>query len=207
MPTVSKEELVEGFRIQTIQEAALRVISRRGLAAATMQEIAAEAGVAKGTIYLYFKNRDDLVQRTADVAVSQLLETLETTLASPRPLPQQLRALIEAKLRFFDTHREFFRLYLSLSQGDADSPAQARRRHRPQYQLYLDRMTVFFREAGEHGELEPLDPFRLARFVAEGINAIILRRLYEESPPPVESDVDWMVKMLLDGIKTKGRAS
>lgn len=207
MPTVSKEELVEGFRVQTIQEAALRVISRRGLAAATMQEIAAEAGVAKGTIYLYFKNRDELVHRTGDVAVSQLMETLETTLASPRPLPEQLRALIEAKLKFFDTNREFFRLYLALSQGEVESPARTRRRHQKQYQAYLDRLGALFRDAAEQGSLRPVDPFRLALFVAEGINAIILRRLSEESPPSLESDVEWMVATLLDGVSAKGRTS
>lgn len=207
MPTVSKEELVEGFRVQTIQEAALRVVSRRGLAAATMQEIAAEAGVAKGTIYLYFKNRDDLLQRTGDVAVSQLMETLETTLASPRPLPEQLRALIEAKLKFFDTNREFFRLYLALSQGDVESPSRTRRRHQKQYQAYLDGLTALFRDAAEQGSLRPVDPFRVALFVAEGINAIILRRLSEESPPSLESDVEWMVATLLDGLSTQGRTS
>jgi AcrR family transcriptional regulator len=207
MPAVSKEELVEGFRIQTIQEAALRVISRRGLAAATMQEIAEEAGVAKGTIYIYFKNRDDLVQRTADVALSQLLETLEATLASPRPLPDQLKALIQAKLQFFDTNREFFRLYLALTQGDVAPPARTRRRHQKQYQLYLERLSALFREAGERGALRPVDPFRLALFVAEGINAVILRRLSEEAPPPVDSEVEWIVKTLLGGISAKGRVS
>jgi len=207
MPTVSKEELVEGFRVQTIQEAALRVISRRGLAAATMQEIAAEAGVAKGTIYLYFKNRDELVQRTADVAVSQLMEMLEAKLASRGPLPEQLRALIEAKLSFFDTNREFFRLYLALSQGEVESPARTRRRHQKQYQAYLDRLTAFFADAAKEGSLRPVDPLRLALFVAEGINAIILRRLSEEPPPPVDSEVEWMVATLLDGISTKGRRS
>jgi TetR/AcrR family fatty acid metabolism transcriptional regulator len=207
MPSVSKEELVEGFRIQTIQGAALRVISRRGLAAATMQEIAAEAGVAKGTLYLYFKSRDDLVQRTADLAVRQLVETLERTLADGRPLPEQLRALVEAKLKFFDTNREFFRLYLALCQGDVERPSRTRRRHQRQYQLYLERLTAFFRAAGEQGSLRPVDPFRLALFVAEGMNAIILRRLSEEPPPAVDSEVEWVVGTLLEGISKQGHPS
>lgn len=207
MPTVTKEELVETFRVQTIQEAALRVIARRGLAAATMQEIAAEAGVAKGTLYLYFENRDDLVQRTADVAVSQLLETLEATLAGSGSFGGQLRALVEAKLRFFDTHREFFRLYLALSHGSVEPPSGRPRRHERQYQAYLERLTRFFREAAGQGDLRPVDPSRLALFVAEGMNAIILRRLSEEPPPSTESDVDWMVRTLLDGVSTARSAS
>ena len=39
----SKEDVVQEFRVQSIQEAAIRVISRKGMASATMQEIAEEA--------------------------------------------------------------------------------------------------------------------------------------------------------------------
>ncbi len=52
MTSKSKEEVVQEFRVQSLQEAAMRVIARKGMAAATMAEIAKEAGVAKGTIYL-----------------------------------------------------------------------------------------------------------------------------------------------------------
>ena len=65
----SKEEVVQEFRIQSIQDATMRVIARKGMAAATMQEIADEAGVAKGTIYLYFRDRDELVEKTFETAM------------------------------------------------------------------------------------------------------------------------------------------
>jgi len=45
-----------------------------------------------------------------------------------------------------------------------------------------------------------VDPGRAALFVAEGLTAVILARLTSESPPPSEADVDWIVKMLLDGL-------
>jgi len=51
----------------------MRVIARKGMAAATVQEIADEAGVAKGTIYLYFRDRDELVERTFEGAISELM--------------------------------------------------------------------------------------------------------------------------------------
>ena len=63
----SKEEVVHDFRVQSIQDAAMRVIARKGMAAATMQEIAEEAGVAKGTIYLYFRDRDASAPRVQPV--------------------------------------------------------------------------------------------------------------------------------------------
>jgi AcrR family transcriptional regulator len=61
----SKAALVEQYRRDTIQGAAQRVIARHGLAGASMSAIAEEAGVAKGTLYLYFEDRDDLLDQSA----------------------------------------------------------------------------------------------------------------------------------------------
>src|SRR3982751_3620340 len=112
--TKSKEDVVQQFLVQSIQEAAIRVISRKGMASATMQEIAEEAGVAKGTIYLYFKDRDELVEKTFDRAITELHKQIDAALESEGKFEQKLRAVLAAEMAFFREHREFFRLYISL---------------------------------------------------------------------------------------------
>jgi AcrR family transcriptional regulator len=57
-------------------EAAQRVIARRGLPAATTREIAAEAGVAEGTIYRYFEDKLDLCLAVVGDRLPQLLRRL-----------------------------------------------------------------------------------------------------------------------------------
>src|SRR5215218_270341 len=110
----SKEEVVQEFRIHTIRDAAMRVIARKGMASATMQEIADEAGIAKGTIYLYFRDRDDLVEKTFDSAMSALHKRVDEALETEGSFEAKLRAVVAAQIRFFEANREFFRLYLSL---------------------------------------------------------------------------------------------
>src|SRR6266487_170302 len=105
----SKEEVVHDFRVQSIQDAAMRVIARKGMAAATMQEIAEEAGVAKGTIYLYFRDRDELVEKTFETAITQLIEHVEKAMDGEESLEEKIRAVMTAKLAFFRENREFFR--------------------------------------------------------------------------------------------------
>src|SRR5882672_4077925 len=112
--TKSKEDIVQEFRVQSIQEAAIRVISRKGMASATMQEIADEAGVAKGTIYLYFRDRDELVEKTFDTAITLLHQRIDDAMAKGTTFEEKFRALLTAKLEFFRQNREFFRLYVSL---------------------------------------------------------------------------------------------
>src|SRR5213080_1979491 len=113
MANRSKEEVVSEFRIQSIQDAALRVIARKGMSAATMAEIASEAGVAKGTIYLYFRDRDELVEKTFDTAIGQLHARVEQAIAAGTSFEEKLRGYVAAKLSFFQDHRDFFRLFLS----------------------------------------------------------------------------------------------
>ncbi len=57
-----------------ILEAAARILGRRGFQQATMKEIADEAGIAPGTIYLYFENKRDLLLSIADQLLSQELD-------------------------------------------------------------------------------------------------------------------------------------
>jgi len=201
---VLKERLAE-VRLQELQEAALRVISRKGLAGATMQEIATEAGVAKGTLYLYFKDRDDLLERTADFAFSKLGERLETTLPVLPSFQEKLRGLIRAELEFFDEHREFFRIYITMKypSGEVHQGMRRRRLCHPRYAAHLARLEALLREGMKRDEVRTGDPARIALLVSESAVALMLRRLTESPPPSAESDVEWMVDFLLHGLATQ----
>ena len=193
------------LRVRELQAAALRVISRRGLAGATMQEIADEAGLAKGTLYLYFKDREDLLEKAADFAFSKLGERLDAIVPDIPQFSEKLRALIRTEIAFFDEHREFFRVYIALKQPPVGSPnARRRRACHPRYAAHLARLERLLRQAMDHGDVRPCDPSRLAVFVSESAVALVLRRLSEEAPPPADEDAAWMTDLLLHGLATKG---
>jgi len=198
----SKEDVVQEFRVQSIQEAAIRVISRKGMAAATMQEIAKEAGVAKGTIYLYFRDREELVEKTFETAIGQLHQRLDAALDGDGSFAERLRSLLTAQLAFFSENREFFRLYHSLRvpEGSAMQQRRQKRTCQPQFRARVDRLAGILQQAMDSGEVRRLDPRRLALFLIEGSIAIVLERLSEDAPPPENDDVELVVSTLLDGI-------
>jgi AcrR family transcriptional regulator len=200
----SKEEVVHDFRVQTIQDATMRVIARKGIAAATMQDIAEEAGVAKGTIYLYFRDRDELVEKTFESAMSQLHGKIDAALEAEGTFADRLRAMLTAVTSFFETNREFFRLYISMRLPEG-SPQQQRRQKRtcqPQYQARVERVAEVLRKAMESGEIRSTDPRRLALFIIEGSNAVIIERVMSEAPPS-EDDVAFLAETILGGISSK----
>lgn len=205
IPPKSKEEVVQEYRIASIQEATMRVIARKGMAAATMQEIAEEAGVAKGTIYLYFRDRDELVEKTFETAMEKLFVQIDDALDRDMSFEEKLRAVMSAQLTFFSQNREFFRLYLSLRMPEG-TPAQQRKQQRacrPQYRQRVDKFADVLKQAIARGELREVDADRLSLFIIEGSTAVILERLTEKTSPVETADVELLVSLILDGVRKR----
>ena len=200
-PRMLKEAL-EPTRVREIGEAALRVVARKGLEGATMQEIADEAGLAKGTLYLYFENRDELVIHVVAEAFQELLRAMAESLGRPGTAARRLEAALLTHVEFFESRRALFRLFLAVAHPGPFPQRTARhaRACNPLYLAYLDLLTSFFSEAQARGEVRPLRPDRLALFVAEGLSGVVLRRLGETDPPPVQEDVRLVVDALVGGI-------
>ncbi|MGZ8797089.1 MAG: TetR/AcrR family transcriptional regulator [Thermoanaerobaculia bacterium] len=203
MSNRSKGEVVSEFRVQSIQDAAMRVIARKGMAAATMQEIAEEAGVAKGTIYLYFRDRDELVEKTFETAITLLIGNVERALESESAVEQKIRAAIAAKFAFFRENREFFRLYiqLRLPEGDAQQQRRHKRTCEPQYRSSVARFAELLQAAMDRGEIRRFDSHRLALFIVEGSNAIVVERVMEETSPSEQDDVEFLTQVIMGGIR------
>jgi AcrR family transcriptional regulator len=199
----SKEDVVQEFRIQSIQDAAMRVIARKGMSSATMQDIAEEAGVAKGTIYLYFRDRDELVEKTFERAITELGDRVDAALATEGNFEAKLRAMLTAKMAFFRENREFFRLYHSLRfpEGDPQQQRRQRRTCQPRYRTHIAHMATVLSEAMKRGEVRKMDAQRLALFVIEGTNAIVIERVMEEAPPSEANDLELVVNTILQGIQ------
>lgn len=197
----SSRDIIEPYRLASIQAAALRVIGRRGLSATTMDEVAAEAGVAKGTLYLYFKNREDLLDKAVDHAIGELSVATEAALRDASDPEEGLCALVRAQLAFLDANRPLLQAYLA-----ARDPAEAcgaARRHRARsarYAAHLDRLSAFLRGAMDAGRIHETDPQRVALFISEGVHAILLKRLYEAQPPSIDREVDWLVSVVMNGL-------
>lgn len=71
------------LRKQAILEAALTVFAERGYEAARLDDVAARAGVAKGTLYLYFKDKEALFEELLQGAVSPVLEGISALASVP----------------------------------------------------------------------------------------------------------------------------
>ena len=87
-------------RPREICAAALEVFAEKGFAAAKLDEIARRAGVSKGTLYLYFKDKEDLFRAVVRDTIAPNIATIRDSLTDgDQPFAQQVRALLA---RFVD---------------------------------------------------------------------------------------------------------
>jgi len=102
-------------RRSAILDAALNEFAARGFAAARLDDVARRAGVAKGTIYLHFKDKEALFQELIRVQLHPVVGNLETVLGSELPLRVIIDQAIETFVReIYGTHRkEVMRLIIS----------------------------------------------------------------------------------------------
>jgi AcrR family transcriptional regulator len=88
-----------------ILAAALRVFRERGFDAATMREVAAEAGVATGAAYYYFASKDAIVMAFYQQAQDEMAPALDEILNGARTLEQRLRGIVGQKFEYFASNR------------------------------------------------------------------------------------------------------
>jgi TetR/AcrR family transcriptional regulator, fatty acid metabolism regulator protein len=98
MTVHSSAEPAAGDKRERILAAAERIFARHGFFAARVSEIAKDAGVADGTIYLYFKSKDDLLISLFENRMKQVNAALTSAIAGLSPLAQ-LRAFVRTYLQ------------------------------------------------------------------------------------------------------------
>jgi len=95
---------------QEILKAAAIVFAKSGFQKTLVDDIAGQAGIGKGTIYRYFKSKDDLYFSILDQAVEDLLACLSQALKDKTPPVQKLRQMMLAMAGLFHKNRNLFKL-------------------------------------------------------------------------------------------------
>lgn len=91
-----RSEARRSQRQQSLIDAAIAVFIEQGVDATTVDDVVRRAGAAKGTFYLYFRTKDDLLNAVAESLVRGVADRIEAALTSPAPAPERVRALSRA---------------------------------------------------------------------------------------------------------------
>ncbi|MGE0324946.1 MAG: TetR/AcrR family transcriptional regulator [Polyangiaceae bacterium] len=151
-------------RREQILEAAERVFLERGLSGATMEEVASRAELSKGTLYLYFKSKDELYLATANRQLAEMVSRFEGALEAGGTGIEMLERLVRVQLEYAienPDHARFSTTWLNTTYRlDADSPSF------DEYRASIAKLFLCGNEAIELGKRDgtvrvPGEPFEL----------------------------------------------
>lgn len=91
---------------ERILRAAIEVFARKGFYATRVSEIAEAAGVADGTIYLYFKNKDDVLISIFEDRITKLLAFLRAQIEKAGTVDEKVRIVVELQLGLLEEQRD-----------------------------------------------------------------------------------------------------
>ena len=109
---MNKEELVRDFRVREILEAARRVVAHNGFQGVTIDRVAEEAKIAKGTVYLYFHTKEELLKAAVEQGMVHFTNLIRSEVEEVSQPLEKLCRLVEASMELSDSQRDFFKMLL-----------------------------------------------------------------------------------------------
>ncbi len=187
----------------TILDAAEGVFAEQGVQGARMEDIAARAGVAVGTLYNYFSDRQTLIAALHSQRKEQLLDLFDRSLMTEGELPfeETLRRVIRAQLEFFDTHRAYFIL---LNQGGMGAErAEALCSMRDTMGEMFDRFDRLMASGVATGVLRPEGAPLYAPAVFGLFRGVFIRQQMTGTVTSVADRTDAVIHLFLDGARAR----
>lgn len=194
MPVSSKarRQVLTDFRRREIIAAAVKIFGSKGFAASRAEDIAIQAGIGKGTLYLYFRSKEDIYVAAVQHAIEQLNDEVRERLQSVHGVRNRIHTYIRIRLEFWLKQKSVYRLLLTVGREQ---------QHRKQTHAILRATTQglvdLFKEGVAAGELKA-QPFEtIAWVIIDMIRGANERRLDGVAIQSIECDAQFIASLAL----------
>ncbi len=181
-----------------ILEAAVKVFADQGFFQATISQIAKKAGVADGTIYLYFKNKDDILVQIFEVKTKQVFARFKKEVDKADDALGKLRNLIRIHLEEFQNNRDMAIVYqVETHQKSRKAEEQIKEMSK----MYMDIVADII----EHGQKEGIIHKDLSlglvkRLIIGAVDEVINTWVHSDGKYDLVSMADPLVELFMGGI-------
>ncbi len=210
MSTSERREREKAQRRQEILDAARQVFFERGFHQPTVDDVAARAEVSKGTIYLYFASKEEILAHLLLEGLDLLLADMEAAFDPQPPQPEStLRALANRYLAFSQAHPHYFRLIMAFDRGrfEEQIPAELYQQVLDRSLRGLDLLTQAIEIGKKAGLFQIKDPRRAAGSVWAALNGVLVLMAHPLRRQMLKTDLETMFQATLDlviaGLKKK----
>ena len=185
----------------------IRLMCRDGLKSVTMERVAKEVGIAKGTVYLHYHDKQELLEAVKESALSPLTDKVDEALRIDAGPDRKLQAFSLRYLSYFDERRELFRILLYEREV---TRVWGKRYQTGRYRHMVDRVSRVILEgvaARLFRNVDTNDAHTIAAMFVEANIAVVNQRLLAERPPAVDDDARLVTDLFLRGLGSDGVAA
>jgi AcrR family transcriptional regulator len=199
-PAPTKRDVVAEFRRSEIVEAARKAFGRRGYRCSTVDDIAEQAGIAKGTLYLYFKSKEEIYLTALMQDVSDLQQEASRRVAAASGARDKVREFVAVRLEHSERHANFWRIFFAEFSNLAVSPAAQSKPFQAALQRSVAQLERVLEDGIAHREIHSVPVRRTAMAIADLIRCVIERRLMGFVRSSPREDLAFVMNLLWDGL-------
>ena len=192
-PDVSEE------RTQQILEAAINTFVKYGIAKTRMADIAQEAGLSKGTIYLYFKSKEELIFAILDTFLARELAYANELLITDISVEEKINKLTDIIVADVAQIKPLTPLYMEFIAQAAREESVRNILQKP-FDEFMDVFVTLIEQGVASGEFRELNAKEVALAMGTLIDGAILIWVYDPEFVDLEQQIKASLQLLLTGI-------
>ena len=193
-------------RKRAILDAALTVFSQKGYSATAVDDVAEEARIAKGTLYLYFKSKEALYLAALASDVRAMVAAGRKEMEKMPGLRHKLHAFLRVRMEYCRSRQEFLRIYLA-EYGSLFVKTAPSRELVDLLQDNIRYVSSVIRRASRRGEIGAVPAGATAAALLDLSRGLMERRLLGWSEFRAPDEIEFSIDLLLSGIQNYAKST
>jgi AcrR family transcriptional regulator len=184
-----------------LREAALQVFARKGYRNAVVEDVAAEAGVAKGTVYTYFDRKEELLGAVFEGHLEELRARQDEILESDRLPLEKIRALHHGFADLLGEDDAFARVLLDIWTAGMQDPERFGIDFKTLYAEYRALVRQLLEEAEARGDIRTDLPHLTPAVLIGAIEGVLLQWVLDPEGVEFPEAADDVIDVLYRGVR------
>ena len=191
---------------EEILSAAEKVFAAKGFFPTTMSDIARRAEFGTGTLYKYFKSKEELYFTLIDEKAEEINRLVKTELSQRSSAVERIQEVLRLQFEFIERNRDFFRIYISeRSRFEWTIKDDLGKGLHEKMVSYIDILSEVIKQGIKKGEFRSMDPRDLAHAFVGVVNSFVFEWLISREPYPLVSKLDTVLEIFLSGVQQMER--
>ena len=192
-----RKKVMEELVRRDILDSAMTIIQDSGEKQLTMDRVAAGAGIAKGTGYLYFKNKQELLYAVVEFIFAPLVKKYTEILGKKGDPFWTLEQCVRSSLDHAEANKPLFK---GLRTAMFNTRDQYIGKPDSWYWTTVERFATVLEEGVKTKKLRPMNSVKVATLFLDSINCLMSQRILTDVTESIEEDVGEVMALLINGL-------